>query len=144
MAILGSPPVILLDEPSAGMDPEARRFMWNVVADLAQSKSSALVLTTHSMEEAEALSTRLGIMVKGGVFKCFGTPQHIRDKFGSGYLIEIKTKAPTALQTQEIVSEMLNGSSTLQSPITPETPPNTSSNAIQDWIPFSQIEGLLE
>lgn len=96
LAILGSPPVILLDEPSAGMDPEARRFMWNVVAELSQSKASALVLTTHSMEEAEALSTRLGIMVKGGVFKCFGTPQHIRDKFGSGYVIEIKTKAPNA------------------------------------------------
>jgi ABC-type multidrug transport system ATPase subunit len=72
IALIGNPPIILLDEPSAGMDPEARRFMWSIVANIAQNKSSAVVLTTHSMEEAEALSTKMGIMVKGGIFKCFG------------------------------------------------------------------------
>ena len=73
IALLGNPPIILLDEPSAGMDPEARRFMWSVVAGLSQTrKKCSVVLTTHSMEEAEALSTKVGIMVKGGVFKCFG------------------------------------------------------------------------
>lgn len=55
------------------MDPEARRFMWSVVAKIAQRKTSAVVLTTHSMDEAEALSTKMGIMVKGGTFKCFGS-----------------------------------------------------------------------
>ena len=74
MAIVGSPPIILLDEPSAGMDPEARRFMWRVVGQIASDKTSAVILTTHSMEEAEALSSKMGIMVKGGIFKCFGTP----------------------------------------------------------------------
>ena len=73
IAIVGSPPIILLDEPSAGMDPKARRFMWEVVANIASNKTSAVILTTHSMEEAEALSTKVGIMVKGGVFKCFGS-----------------------------------------------------------------------
>lgn len=82
MAIVGRPPIILLDEPSAGMDPEARRFMWSVVAKIASNKTSAVILTTHSMEEAEALSTKMGIMVKGGIFKCFGSAQHIRNKFG--------------------------------------------------------------
>jgi len=73
IALLGNPPIILLDEPSAGMDPEARRFMWNVVNGLTnERKQCSVVLTTHSMEEAEALSTKVGIMVKGGVFKCFG------------------------------------------------------------------------
>ena len=72
-AIVGSPPIILLDEPSAGMDPEARRFMWRVVEQIASDKTSAVILTTHSMEEAEALSSKMGIMVKGGIFKCFGT-----------------------------------------------------------------------
>jgi len=70
---VGNPPIILLDEPSAGMDPEARRFMWNVVGRIAQKKTSAVVLTTHSMDEAEALSTKMGIMVKGGIFTCFGS-----------------------------------------------------------------------
>jgi len=74
MATLGNPPIILLDEPSAGMDPEARRFMWSVVERISQrDKRSAVILTTHSMEEAEALSTKMGIMVRGGIFKCLGS-----------------------------------------------------------------------
>jgi hypothetical protein len=44
------------------------------------------------MEEAEALSTKMAIMVKGGIFKCFGSSQHIRNKFGTGYVIEIKIR----------------------------------------------------
>lgn len=92
VALVGNPPIILLDEPSAGMDPKARRFMWEVVAKITQKKQSAIVLTTHSMEEAEALSTKMGIMVKGGIFKCFGSSQHIRNKFGTGYVLEIKIR----------------------------------------------------
>jgi ATP-binding cassette subfamily A (ABC1) protein 3 len=96
IATLGNPPIILLDEPSAGMDPEARRFMWSVVAGISQrDKKCAVVLTTHSMEEAEALSTKMGIMVRGGVFKCFGSSQHIKNKFGTGYELEIKIRKPT-------------------------------------------------
>lgn len=73
-AIVGDPPIILLDEPSAGMDPEARRFMWSVVAKISQqAKKSSVILTTHSMEEAEALSTKMGIMVRGGIFRCLGS-----------------------------------------------------------------------
>lgn len=90
-AIIGDPPVILLDEPSAGMDPEARRFMWSVVAKISQqAKKSAVIITTHSMEEAEALSTKMGIMVRGGIFRCLGSSQHIKNKFGTGYEIECK------------------------------------------------------
>ena len=64
IALLGNPPIILLDEPSAGMDPEARRFMWSVVEKIRQKrKKCSVILTTHSMEEAEALSTKIGIMV---------------------------------------------------------------------------------
>src|SRR5690606_19715259 len=44
------------------------------------------------MEEAEALSTKMGIMVKGGVFRCFGSSQHIKNKYGTGYEIEVKVK----------------------------------------------------
>jgi len=95
MAIIGNPPIILLDEPSAGMDPEARRFMWSVVANISQrDKQSAVVLTTHSMEEAEALSTKMGIMVRGGIFRCYGSSQHIKNKYGTGYECQIKILKP--------------------------------------------------
>jgi len=78
IALVGSPPVVLLDEPSAGMDPQARRFMWQVIAGVTKTHqgeegASAVILSTHSMEEAEALSTKMGIMVKGGQFRCFGS-----------------------------------------------------------------------
>jgi ATP-binding cassette subfamily A (ABC1) protein 3 len=64
------------------MDPQARRFMWRIISSVAtEKKQSTIILTTHSMEEAEALSTRLGIMVQGN-FHCMGTPQHIKSKFG--------------------------------------------------------------
>jgi len=51
-----------------------------------------VVLTTHQMEEAEELSTKMGIMVQGGQFTCFGSCQHIKDKFGGGYEVEVKFK----------------------------------------------------
>ena len=103
MALIGNPPIILLDEPSAGMDPEARRFMWQVVEKISQrDKRSAVILTTHSMEEAEALSTKLGIMVRGGVFRCFGSSQHIKNKFGVGYEVEIKVKKSSFNEQQEM------------------------------------------
>ena len=74
MCVLGNPPVIFLDEPSAGMDPQARRFMWTVVSNISKKKKkSAVILTTHSMEEVEALSDKIGIMVRGGLFRCFGS-----------------------------------------------------------------------
>ena len=86
------------------MDPTARRFMWEVVADISSNKTSAVILTTHSMEEAEALSTKMGIMVKGGIFKCFGSSQHIKDKFGTGYIIEVKSRQLTRDQIQTFVT----------------------------------------
>jgi len=56
------------------------------------------------MEEAEALSTKMGIMVNGGIFKCFGTSQHIKDKFGAGYETEFKLKT---LEREEINEKLV-------------------------------------
>lgn len=66
IAMLGNPPIVFLDEPSTGMDPGARRFMWDVISRISTlRKRSSIILTTHSMEEAEALSTKIAIMVRG-------------------------------------------------------------------------------
>ena len=54
------------------------------------------------MEEAEALSTKMGIMVRGGVFRCYGSSQHIKNKFGVGYEIEIKIEKPKIENLEEI------------------------------------------
>ncbi len=94
IALLGNPPVILLDEPSSGMDPEARRFMWSVVGKIStEKKHSSVVLTTHSMEEAEALSSKLAIMVEGSI-ECIGPVQRLKNKYGKGFEVEIKIELP--------------------------------------------------
>jgi len=90
MAMIGNPPLIFLDEPSTGVDPQAKRFMWNIISKIStERKKSTVIITTHSMEEAEALCTKMGIMVQGQ-FKCFGAASYIKDKFGTGYEIEFK------------------------------------------------------
>ena len=73
IAMIWNPPIVFLDEPSTGMDPEARRFMWNVISRIAtQRGQSSIILTTHSMEEAEALSTKIAIQVDGNL-RCLGS-----------------------------------------------------------------------
>jgi ABC-type multidrug transport system ATPase subunit len=63
VALMGDPTVLLLDEPSTGLDPEARRHMWQVIE--AVSSNRCVVLISHSMEEVEALCTRVAVMVAG-------------------------------------------------------------------------------
>jgi ABC-type multidrug transport system ATPase subunit len=87
VALVGDPEILLLDEPTTGMDPGSRRFLWNVILRLAQG-GRCIVLTTHSMEECEALCTRLTIMVNGKL-QCLGSPQHLKDRFGNGYMIKV-------------------------------------------------------
>ncbi|KAF7471223.1 Hypothetical predicted protein [Marmota monax] len=91
IALIGDPAVIFLDEPSTGMDPVARRLLWDTVAR-ARESGKAIVITSHSMEECEALCTRLAIMVQGQ-FKCLGSPQHLKSKFGSGYSLRAKVRS---------------------------------------------------
>uniref|UniRef100_A0AAY4BAQ1 ABC transporter domain-containing protein n=1 Tax=Denticeps clupeoides TaxID=299321 RepID=A0AAY4BAQ1_9TELE len=90
IALIGGPPVIFLDEPSTGMDPVARRLLWDAVTRTRES-GKAIIITSHSMEECEALCTRLAVMVNGQ-FKCLGSPQHLKSKFGSGYTLLAKVR----------------------------------------------------
>ncbi|XP_012587144.1 PREDICTED: ATP-binding cassette sub-family A member 3 [Condylura cristata] len=91
IALLGEPAVVFLDEPSTGMDPVARRLLWDTVAR-ARESGKAIVITSHSMEECEALCTRLAIMARGQ-FKCLGSPQHLKSKFGSGYTLRAQIRS---------------------------------------------------
>ncbi|XP_054278944.1 phospholipid-transporting ATPase ABCA1-like isoform X2 [Macrosteles quadrilineatus] len=88
IAFIGSPPVVFLDEPTSGVDPLSRRRLWDIVAE-CQRTGQAIVLTSHSMEECEALCSRLTIMV-GGRMKCIGSPLYLKHKFGQGYTIKVK------------------------------------------------------
>lgn len=108
IAMIGEPSIVFLDEPSTGMDPVARRFMWEVISDIVTKREKcSLILTTHSMEECEALCTRIGIMV-GGVLRCLGSAQRLRSKYGAGYQIEIGLVVPDAQLVSTKATEILS------------------------------------
>jgi len=85
VGIIGNPPILLLDEPSTGVDPSGRRLMWKLIGKISKEwKKCCVVITTHSMEEADVVSTKLTIMSKGN-FLCYGSSAHIKSLYGSGY-----------------------------------------------------------
>ena len=102
ISMLCNPPIILLDEPSTGMDPEARRFMWSVIHKMStKGRKSSVIMTTHSMDEAETLCKRMGIMVNGE-FVCMGKANQIKDKYGYGYEADVRIKPMNETQKKNI------------------------------------------
>ena len=90
MSLVAEPPIIFLDEPSTGVDPVARRNLWKIIQRI-QAAGQSVILTSHSMEECEALCDRLAIMVNGQ-FQCFGSVPHLKNKFALGFTILAKLK----------------------------------------------------
>ena len=100
IATIGDPQIVFLDECSTGVDPVARREIWELVSNMvagrniAPEERTSVILTTHSMEECEALCPRIGIMANGRL-RALGSAQHLKNKFGKGYQIEMKCKLVT-------------------------------------------------
>ncbi|KAE8385826.1 hypothetical protein BDV23DRAFT_187897 [Aspergillus alliaceus] len=88
IALMGNPTVLLLDEPSSGMDAASKRVMWKTLAAVASGRS--IVLTTHSMEEADALAHRAGIMAKRML--ALGTTNSLRSTYGNRYHVHLVHK----------------------------------------------------
>ena len=108
ISMLCNPPIILLDEPSTGMDPEARRFMWSVIHKMStKGKKSSIIMTTHSMDEAETLCKRMAIMVNGE-FVCLGRANEIKNKYGYGYELNLRIKPMTEEQQNELYFKKYN------------------------------------
>ncbi|CAG9770151.1 unnamed protein product [Ceutorhynchus assimilis] len=99
MSMVGNPKIVLLDEPSTGMDPRSKRFLWDTILASFQGAKGA-ILTTHSMEEADALCSRVGITVKGEL-RCLGSTQHLKNLYGAGYTLEIKLKNGDSTPTSD-------------------------------------------
>ena len=105
ISMISNPPIILLDEPSTGMDPEARRYMWSVIHRMStKGIKSSVIMTTHSMDEAETLCKRIAIMVNGE-FVCFGKANQIKEKYGYGYEANVRIKPLSEKQFNELLSK---------------------------------------
>ncbi|KAI9344589.1 hypothetical protein BDR26DRAFT_857228 [Obelidium mucronatum] len=90
IALVGNPSVVFLDEPTTGLDPEVRRLIWNIIQDARENKT--IILTTHSMEEAEALCQRIGIMAKGSL-RCIAQPLRLKELYGTGFKLSFYSLA---------------------------------------------------
>ncbi|KAI1918089.1 hypothetical protein LOZ61_000205 [Ophidiomyces ophidiicola] len=113
IALMGNPTVLLLDEPSSGMDAASKRVMWRTLASVVPGRS--LVLTTHSMEEADALANRAGIMAKRML--ALGTTDYLRRRHGNAYYIHVVHKSAPHTSDQDMenirswVSDVFPGTS---------------------------------
>uniref|UniRef100_A0A5S6Q194 ABC transporter domain-containing protein n=1 Tax=Trichuris muris TaxID=70415 RepID=A0A5S6Q194_TRIMR len=101
IALLGNSPLILLDEPTAGMDPESRRFLWDVILERI-SAGQSILFTSNSMEECEILCTIVGILAHGK-FTCLDTIQGLKNRFGLGYQVAVKLKSNYESQLPDLV-----------------------------------------
>jgi ABC-type multidrug transport system ATPase subunit len=114
----------LLLEPTTGLDPDNRQHIWRIIQKI-KSPTRLILLTTHSMEEAEALCTRIGIMARGQL-RCIGSAQHLKAKYGKGYTLTVNSlpaaSAEEAAERQSvldafILNEVGNGHASVLSAI---------------------------
>lgn len=117
ISTIGDPEIIFLDEPTTGMDPVNRRHVWSFIEQFKVNRT--VVLTTHSMEEADVLGDRIAIMAHGQL-RAIGTSMQLKTRFGNGYRVSIVTeherlqeaknfvdsKAPTAILTDDSVGAL--------------------------------------
>jgi ABC-type multidrug transport system ATPase subunit len=100
IALMNNPRIVLLDEPSTGVDPESRRTMWKNINDIPNfTPKFNMILSTHSMEEAEILCDTIGWM-KHGNFVCIGNPEKLKLQFSQGYYLHIKFKKSNEISVE--------------------------------------------
>ena len=80
--------MVILDEPTSGMDPRSRRYTWEVIRGFRRRMGTTILLTTHFMDEADILSDRVAIMYDGKM-ACVGSPLYLKTRFGSGYRLTV-------------------------------------------------------
>lgn len=106
ISLIGDPKVVYMDEPSTGLDPASRNNLWNVVKHAKQD--CAIILTTHSMEEAEVLCDRLGIFVDGSL-QCIGNPKELKARYGGSYVFTMTTPSTYEEEVENMVQRLSPG-----------------------------------
>jgi ABC-2 type transport system ATP-binding protein len=100
-ALVGDPELLFLDEPTTGLDPQARRHLWDLVDELKRA-GRTIILTTHYMDEAERLCDRVAIMDHGKVI-ALGTPQQLIASIGGEDIVEFAVSHDEAFAVRAAV-----------------------------------------
>lgn len=129
MAVIHNPEVIFFDEPSAGLDPQSRRVVWDFIKDF-EKEHKTVILTTHNMEEADDLSEELAIIDHGKII-AQGTPQELKGKVGEGDIIEFHLDNEQLLKRESIVEYLSQQSNILW-----------AKSLGKERISFSALDGL--
>ncbi|CAO2163481.1 unnamed protein product [Urochloa humidicola] len=106
IALIGNPKVVYMDEPSTGLDSRSRNDVWNIIKHA--KKDCTIILTTHSMEEAEELCDRIGIFINGN-FHCIGTPKELKARYGGTRILTITTSPEHEEAVERLVSWLSPG-----------------------------------
>jgi len=107
IALCGNSKLVLLDEPTSGMDLGARRNLWDMLK--SYKKDKIIILTTHYMDEADVLGDRIGIMVRGEL-KCIGSSLFLKNRFGIGYkLTFVKKNRKAHAGLEQFLAENFQG-----------------------------------
>ncbi|CAO2188698.1 unnamed protein product [Urochloa humidicola] len=106
IALIGNPKVVYMDEPSTGLDSRSRNDLWNIIK--RAKKDCTIILTTHSMEEAEELCDRIGIFINGN-FHCIGTPKELKARYGGTRILTITTSPEHEEAVERLVSWLSPG-----------------------------------
>lgn len=104
LSTMGNPNVILMDEPTTGMDPVSRRHAWSLIQSL--KNDTAIIMSTHAMEEAELLSDKLLILDHGKIV-CVGTPMQLKTAFGDGYRVSMITDMHLINQAKNLMQILI-------------------------------------
>ena len=103
MAVIHEPEVVVLDEPSEGLDPQSRRVLWNYIKSIRDDEGKTVILTTHLMDEADSLSDRIAIIDHGELLR-LDTPENLKKEIGEGDVVEMVLSDPE--KNQKLVDEL--------------------------------------
>ena len=134
IAFIGGSKIVILDEPSSGMDPQARHTTWTLLQKFKKEKKCTILLTTHFMDEADVLGDRIAIMSKGSLRAC-GSPLFLKSKYGNGYNLVLtkKRKENGEIETE---SSSIDSSDKIINAITSIIPTAKLSSNINTEISF--------
>lgn len=127
MSIVTDPSIVFMDEPTTGMDPGNRRHIWETILKIRVGR--LVVLTTHSMEEADVLGEKIAIIGKGGLV-CVGNSLHLKNKYGVGYRLSL-------IADERVVDEVIE---TVHHTIPESTLLTRNANSLVYGIPASCLE----